>query len=141
MRWVRRICVHAWLGFLGFSSSFLGTCLLTFLMTACRATHMCQHMPASHTTHTHLRWGRVCTEGLAGVTCRPHSGHPGSRASAQAGTRVTGGTTRSLEVVSARTRGALDGRCLSSPALTLGVPAARGEGLRVSGADSPVLLL
>lgn len=66
MRWVRRICVHAWLGFLGFSSSFLGTCLLTFLMTACRATHMCQHMPASHTMHTHVRWGRVCTEGLAG---------------------------------------------------------------------------
>lgn len=83
----------------------------------------------------------LCTEGLAGVTCRPHSGHPGSRASAQAGTRATGGTTRSLEVVSARTRGTLDGRCLSLPALTLGVPAARGEGLRVSGADSPVLLL
>ena len=81
-----------------------------------------------------------CTEGLARVTCRPHSGHPGSRASAQAGTRATGGTTRSLEVVGAWTRQALDGRCLSSQALTLGVWAARGEGPCVAGADGSVLL-
>lgn len=41
MRLVGQIDVHVRLGFLGFSSSFLGTCLLTFPMTACRAMHMC----------------------------------------------------------------------------------------------------
>lgn len=70
MRWVRQVRGHAWLGFLGFSASFLGTCLLTFLMRACRATHVCQHMPAPHPMHTHMRWGRVCTEGLAGKGSR-----------------------------------------------------------------------
>lgn len=85
----------------------------------------------------------LCTEGLAGVTGRPYRGHPGSRASAQAGTRAAGGTARSLEVVRTRTRRAPDGRYVSSPELTLGVPAARGgrapcwccRGARCPGGD------
>lgn len=77
MRWVRQTCVLAWLGVLGFSSPFLGTCLLTFPASGpCprRATHVCHHVPAPHTVHTHMRWGRVCTEGLAGEGVQ--AGHP-----------------------------------------------------------------
>ena len=62
MRLVGQIDVHVRLGFLGFSFSFLGTCLLTFPMTAFRAMHTCRHMPApSRSAHM-----GVCTEGLAG---------------------------------------------------------------------------
>lgn len=71
-----------------------------------------------------------------------HRGYPGSRASVQAGTQATearevsGGGER-LDKAGSGMR-----RWLSSPALsTLGVPGSGGGGLRVPGADGPVLLL